>query len=317
MEKYKNNVLLYNLKSIMEQMDNEHINKLFEFRHAFIHKFSPKYDIEQPPLILASETEWDSIPLGTIRSRYLLHLVSFTWKKLIQSSRALAKLEVGPTAFKLTVEDNTSLKTFSRIDILHTGMGTTTDIAKIVTKCMKRCRGYWSESEVNPDIDLNIKQNMQKVVHHIKDIMLKMIPDFEPESNKGVFKFICDSKQKKILAFLTLTYSESDETFLQQGIKSVQEDLNNPNLEKEWHSVDELSELEELKDLPIDVADIIINAFKGKSEGSKSIRKEYTNKNQIKYHLIFPSLKEKLSTIKAESQVWWVTLIEDIETGKK
>ncbi|MCG2710338.1 MAG: hypothetical protein L6246_08505 [Thermodesulfovibrionales bacterium] len=317
-KKYKNNDLLKNLKIIIADMNNEHINELFEFRHAFIHKFSPKYDTEQPPLVLASENEWDSLPLGTIRSRYLLHLISFTWKKLIKASNSLAKLNIGPTSFKLTVEDDPSLKTSSMVDILHTGLGTITDLGKIIVRCMKRCRGYKSEFEVNSDIDLNIKENMLKIVRHIQDIMLKIIPDFEPESKKGVFKFICDKSSKMIITFLTLTYSESNKTFVQEGIQLVDKDLDNPNLEKEWFTVDELSkiEVEELKDWPKDVVETLINTLKKKYEGPKSIRMDYTNKNQIKYHLIFPSLKEKLSRLEAKSQLWVIDWIEDIETGE-
>lgn len=208
-----NVALISTLRDILAGLNDAHVQELYRFRHGYVHQLRPYMGPEQPSLLVQiRKGVWDSLKMGHLRTRFVVHLASHTWLRLVMAIRALANVPLP----RIGLTFHTAPQTVTELPYwfgVHSGIGGDTRDGRVVVTCMRECRGFKAVLRLNPRVKVRTRK-LRDWQRMVSDILLRCIPYFEPEKHSGTVKFLVLPKKNATLLVALLTKQPAAEPLL-------------------------------------------------------------------------------------------------------
>jgi hypothetical protein len=300
------------LSKQMLLLNHKDVKELVEFRHGFVHRLSQRIHKQSPPLLLEFEKNtWDSLPIGTVRTRQIVHLASYTWRLIIRATRAIARLSTPPIGFICKTRSDEDLKKFDWNFGIHSGIGIrNTPYGPMFVRCTKQCWGFRAEFDRTAKLDdlfdlLRNRRGASAVADVISPFFLKVLPDMEPETRAREIHFkyfvMRDAKSSHPVGLIVLLAVPGTE-----GLSSTMVEDAIEGAKRHLHEGFKGIKREEAMKLfkgsaeswPEEAKKALRQMARGTNPSFDPISRNLTSSKTTRYHVVFnPATREELDPI--------------------
>jgi hypothetical protein len=298
----------------MNSLDDEHVRTLFQFRHGFIHRIGPRVDSEESPLFIArSQNAWDSVRLGRVRSRQLVHLISHVWRIFVRISREIARVPIASVDFACHSAPDDDLEKFDFAFGIHSGVATETPFGNLTIECMRECPGFKAILRPTNKVDLSDLERSDGVMRAVAKTLLQLVPDCEAEKYHGHLKSMIIHTEDKSDNLLVTTLTENlaapyGYTAAERALEAAAPGPGKMNL---WvtREVVEGVVLQEKEAWPEAAKQALLEMMKGLSPSASMIKEESMPNTPLRRHVVFRAAPrgelESLDGIAKDALVIW------------